>query len=493
MSLSLLNKQSSITVKEVVTDSLFVDGVQIVDVGFTGPTGPTGMQGPAGPAGGPTGPTGPTGATGTTGFTGATGPTGTTGPSGPTGSTGCTGPTGAGLTGTTGPSGPTGSTGPSGPTGPTGQGLTGTTGPTGPYGPTGPPAVALAFSGISVHLANQLSNFNNGVPIGPWDTSFSSQFYTNSDFNLTNGTYTCPADGKYHIFAQIDVGVYFVIVINGLQILTANTRSVDTTVECNAGDTIYIQLQSGPATIRKFENGVLSTFLAIEAVQGIISGPTGVTGPTGLQGITGPTGPTGLMGFQGPRGATGTTGPTGTTGTTGPTGAAGLNGSIGPTGPTGFGLMGPIGPTGPTGPSTNLFSALLLSDFEYNATDTPQVVSTLQVNAQANTRYLIAGTLICSAQAAGTLRVGFTGPVGNLSTNWYINDYGGNRYNFNDTGFTNYVSVSTTGNQWAFCNFEMRWYTGGQAGTIALWFSQDVASANPVAVSSASYMLYKSF
>ncbi|WP_300347532.1 collagen-like protein [Clostridium sp.] len=151
--------------------------------GLPGPQGPEGPVGPQGPVG-PIGPQGPKG------DTGSQGPIGPVGPQGPKGDTGSQGPIG-----------PQGETGPQGPIGPQGpQGSIGPQGPTGPQGPQG--EQGIPGNNFNDTLLVSLSTQNSLLVNSNENFTYNTQNNNGSTFttiiaNITNGTFTINAAGRY--------------------------------------------------------------------------------------------------------------------------------------------------------------------------------------------------------------------------------------------------------------------------------------------------------
>jgi hypothetical protein len=107
------------------------------------------------------------------------------------------------MTGATGPTGSTGATGSVGPVGVTGQ-----------IGPTGSIPTSNNFFSVELGLQQSLNHTPSGATVSTilsWmvDSPIGDYNYSQGGgLNLTNGIYTVPATGLYHVFGMASVTYY---------------------------------------------------------------------------------------------------------------------------------------------------------------------------------------------------------------------------------------------------------------------------------------------
>lgn len=165
-------------------------------------------------------------------------------------------------------------------------GIPGPTGPSGPTGPAGPSAAS--FEGICVHLNNDLT-YTADTDVTDYAADFTSNFYTNSNFNLSTGEYTVPEDGYYTILlSQGNDITDFYIVYDGTPLQGANAGESSTLLQF----TPYL-LSGNVITIRSSESG---TIPKLNSNTSSINYCLSITRVGGIQGPSGPTGPTGPAG-----------------------------------------------------------------------------------------------------------------------------------------------------------------------------------------------------
>ena len=162
----------------------------------------------------------------------------------------------------------------------------GPAGPTGPVGPTGPSGLPF-FEGICAHLDTDLV-YTADTDITGYAADFSSNFYTNANFNLSTGEYTVPENGYYTILLSNgnDIVNYY-IALNGTPLQGGNGGDGSCLLQITpyllSGDVITVRsLQSG--TIVKLNGSSpagISYCLSVTRAGGI-QGPTGPTGPSGV-------------------------------------------------------------------------------------------------------------------------------------------------------------------------------------------------------------------
>lgn len=118
---------------------------------------------------------------------------------------------------------------------------------------TGGGGVSGPVEGISVHLsADYTTTIDNEQISGPWAHDFSSNFYTSPNFDLANGVYTVPADGKYSIKIGGQANTSLSVAVNGASVQSnINELGGIVVIDLNlsVGDLVTVKSQASSGTM----------------------------------------------------------------------------------------------------------------------------------------------------------------------------------------------------------------------------------------------------